>query len=286
VFTKNRLIFYVAFLFLIISCGFLGENSDKKSRVVARVYDAKFYQGDLEQVFPKNISEKDSVVIARSLINSWAKQELLFLKSKVNMPSENLALEDLVEKYKQDLFINSFKEALIKQKLDTVVAKSEIISYYNKNKESFKTNEELVKFKYLQIGKNIRNKRKLRRLLVSKKKDDLHLLAVREMEYKASFLNDSVWIRYRAVLNKLPLLKQFRKQEVLKPFHLIQKTDSTGLYYIYIKEILPKNEIAPIRYSYKRIREMILHKRKLDLVNEIEEVLVEDAIRNKQFEIY
>jgi hypothetical protein len=55
---------------------------------------------------------------------------------------------------------------------------------------------------------------------------------------------------------------------------------------VYIKEVLSKNEIAPVRYISKIIKEMILHKRKIDLVNTIEEVLVDDAIKNKQFEIY
>ncbi len=283
----NKTIIYIATFVLITSCNFFGGNSSsKKEKVIAKVYETKLYEEDFQRIFPKNISKKDSAVVARNLINSWAKQQLLLLKSKVNMPSENVELENLVIKYREDLFINSFKEALIKQKLDTIVTKEQIVSYYNENKESFKINEELLKFKYIRIEKNNKNKSQLRRLLVSNGKNDLYLLSEEEAQFSSSFLSDSIWIRYKDVLNKLPILKNHKKEKLIKPSNFIQKTDSLGLYYIYIKEVLSKNEIAPVRYISKIIKQMILHKRKLELVNTIEEVLVDDAIKNKQFEIY
>jgi len=283
----NKILAYITLFIIASSCGFFeGDSSLKGSKIVARVYEANLYQEDLARIFPKNISKKDSTVVARNLINSWAKQQLLVLKSEVNMPSENKELENLVSKYREDLFINSFKEALIKQKLDTIVTKEQVISYYNENKESFKINEELLKFKYIQIQKDNKNKSKLKRLLTSNGQNDLYLLSEEEEQFSSSFLSDSIWIRYKDVLNKLPILKTYNKEKLLKSSNFVQKSDSLGLYYVYIKEVLSKNEIAPVRYISKIIKEMILHRRKIDLVNTIEEVLVDDAIKNKQFEIY
>jgi hypothetical protein len=53
-----------------------------------------------------------------------------------------------------------------------------------------------------------------------------------------------------------------------------------------IKDVLHRNDVAPKSYVIPTIRQMILHNRKLELMNEIEKTLVMDAINNKQFEQY
>lgn len=262
------------------------SSSDQKSRIVAKVYDEVLYEDDLKELFPVNLNAEDSAVVARDLIKSWAKQQLLMLKSELNMPSKNPELEKLVEKYKNDLFINSFKEALIKQKLDTIVTSEQILAYYNENKSSFKINEQLVKFKYIQLAENNKNKLKLRRLFLAKGRNDLQMLDEESDQFIASFLSDSVWVRYSDVMNKLPFLRKMDRDKVVSKSKFIQKKDSTGLYYLYLIDVKKENEIAPLRYISKVIVKMLLHKRKLELVNTIEEVLVDDAIKNKQFEIY
>jgi hypothetical protein len=202
------------------------------------------------------------------------------------MPTENNAMEALVAKYRQDLFINTFKEALIKQKLDTVVLKEQLLSYYESNKESFKLNEVLIQFKFVKISKKQKDRNRWKRLLRSNKPADLHLLAESEAQFQDSFLNDSVWVSYKKVAEELPILGGLKVPSWLRPNAFFQKSDSEGLYYIHIKELRTKNEIAPLEYIEETLQEMILHQRKLKLVHTIEDVLVDDAIKNKQFEIY
>lgn len=283
----KELIYCLMAIFLLPSCNLLGESSSKKdSRVVAKVYDEFLYEEDLKELFPTNLNAEDSVVVARELINSWAKQQLLMLKSELNMPEVNPELEKLVAKYRNDLFINSFKEALIKQKLDTVVTTDQILDYYHKNKSSFKINEQLVKFKYIQIEKNNKDKKKLKNLFLAKGRNDLQMLDEESEQFISSFLSDSIWVRYSDVKNKLPFLKNRDKDKVVRKSNFVQESNDSGLYYLYLVDVIKENEIAPIRYISKVIEKMLLHKRKLELVNTIEEVLVDDAIKNKQFEIY
>jgi hypothetical protein len=283
----SKSIFYSALLILVTSCEFLGSGTPtKSSKVVARVHDAKLHQEDMQGLFSENLSYEDSIVLTRNFINSWAKQQLLFRKSKVNMPTENNAMEALVAKYRQDLFINTFKEALIKQKLDTVVLKQQLLSCYESNKESFKLNEVLIQFKFVKISKKQKDRNRWKRLLRSNKPADLHLLAESEAQFQDSFLNDSVWVSYKKVAEELPILGGFKVPSWVRPNAFFQKSDSEGLYYIHIKELRTKNEIAPLEYIEETLQEMILHQRKLKLVHTIEDVLVDDAIKNKQFEIY
>lgn len=283
----NKQIIYILFLGLFSSCNFFQNSAaEKDSKLIAKVYDFKLYEEDLRRVFPKNIADKDSVEVAKNLIQAWAKQKLLLKKSEVNMPSENEELEILVEKYREDLFINSFKKALVSKELDTIVTNEQLVAYYEENKESFKINEELVKFKYIAMSSSDKHRTKYRRLFLSKARNDLFLLDEEQDKLVSSFLSDSLWIRYKDVQKKLPFLKNIDSKKVLKPGYFVSKKQDGDLYYVYIKEVLYRNEIAPLRYISNTIKQMVVQQRKLQLIHKVEEVLVDDAIKNKQFEIY
>lgn len=283
----SKSIIYILILFSVSSCDFFQKKSEKKdSKIIARVYNYNLYEEDLRRVFPSNVEKKDSLEVVENLIQAWAKQKLLLKKSEVNMPSENKELDILVEKYREDLFINSFKKALISKELDTVVTHDELVAYYEENKLSFKINEELVKFKYIAVSPKDKKRTAYKRLFLSKARNDLFLLDEAQNNLESSFLSDSLWIRYRDVQRKLPVLEKYDNRKVLKKNFFLAKTHKGTLYYIYIKDVLQRNEIAPLRYIASTIEKMVVQQRKLQLVHKVEEVLIDDAIKNKQFEIY
>ena len=82
------------------------------------------------------------------------------------------------------------------------------------------------------------------------------------------------------------MLDENDKDQILKKSKFLQKEDSLGVYLVAVKDALKKNQTAPMSYSIPTIKQMILHRRKLDLYKKIGETLVEDAINNKEFEIY
>jgi len=53
-----------------------------------------------------------------------------------------------------------------------------------------------------------------------------------------------------------------------------------------VRDILQRNQVAPKSYVIPTIKQMILHKRKLELMNNIEKTIMIDAIKKKQFEQY
>jgi hypothetical protein len=53
-----------------------------------------------------------------------------------------------------------------------------------------------------------------------------------------------------------------------------------------VKDVLKRNELAPKSYIKSTIEQLILHQRKIELIREIEQIIVKDAIQNKNFKIY
>ncbi len=280
-----RLISVFLCVFLLVSCDYLmvREKEDKSSEIVAIVNTDKLFKEDLKNVLPRNISKEDSLIIVKSFIQDWAVKKLLLKGAANNNTSQSLRnINKLVQDYKESLLINNYKEELIKQQLDTVIANDEIEKYYLVNKENFKLNEVLVKSKYLYFNYTINDQKEIVKLFKSDKIDDAEELERQQLSFRIYQLNDSIWTELDKVLLKLP----FSKENLLKKSKFIQKQDSLGLYLVAIKDVLNRNDIAPLSYIKSTIKEMILHKRKIELIREIEKLIVKDATKNNNFKIY
>ena len=267
------------------SCNYFTFKNDAKE-AVARVNDTYLYKDDLKHIFSADISKQDSVILANSFINNWVKQQLLLSKAQMNLDNDQEDFESLVAKYREDLYINSYREAVVNQYLNYEVTNEDIDSFYTVNSQNFKLNEELVKLKYIKIGKDLSNKAEIIRLFQSSKKKDLETLMARSIALKSQHLNDTIWVKLNDLYLKVPILKNIDKESLLKKGNFIQKEDSLSLYLVAVKNVLKRDEIAPKSYIAPSIRQMILHQRKLHLLKSIEETLLEDAQNKKQFEIY
>jgi hypothetical protein len=53
-----------------------------------------------------------------------------------------------------------------------------------------------------------------------------------------------------------------------------------------VKDLLEIGSQAPMAYALPTLKQIILNKRKLKLVNQLKSEIVDDAIKNKKFEIY
>ena len=276
---------YILSIFIFTSCEYLGlEKKDTTLRVpVATVYDQKLYKEDIEDLLPKNINKKDSVVLVRSIINSWATKELLLRKAvENNSQNDNTEINKLVTDYRQALLINGYKERLIKQQLDTIISEQEISDYYNENGKNFRLNEELIKTRLLHFSSDLIDKKEVIQLFKRGSIQDLEALEMRQLSFKYIMLNDSVWTPLEHVMLKTP----FSRDNLLKKTKFLQKEDSLGVYLIAVKDVLKRNDLAPKSHIKSTIQQMILHQRKLQLIRDIEKIIVKDAIQNKSFQMY
>jgi hypothetical protein len=87
-------------------------------------------------------------------------------------------------------------------------------------------------------------------------------------------------------MTKIPVINAENKKELLKKSNFIQLKDSLGLYLMQINDVLHRNDVAPIEYVMPTIKQIVINKRKLEFIKELEKDITKDAIKNKQFEIY
>ena len=254
---------------------------------IARVDDVFLYAKDLKKVLPDNLSTSDSTIFANNFITKWATQQLFVQNAQVNLSDAKLEKFDrLIKQYKNDLYSKAYVEALVAKNLDTVVSNREAVSYYEANREAFKLNEDLIKFRYINVEANRLDLDKVKtkfKRFNTKYKKELDSISI---QFKSYSLKDSVWIRVDQVIKKIEAVGIDNRNDLLKKSNFIQLKDSLGLYLMQINDVLLRNETAPLEYVRPTINQIVINKRKLELIKQLEKDITKDAIKNEQFEIY
>jgi len=106
------------------------------------------------------------------------------------------------------------------------------------------------------------------------------------IQFNSFYLKDSIWIKSEQVISKIkPLQLGFNKVLLKKP-NFIQLKDSLGLYLMQVNEVLKRGSQAPKQYVLPTLKQIVINKRKLKLIKQLKSDIVNDAIKNKNFEIY
>ena len=280
----NKTFLTIISLIVLCSCDFI--NQDNLDTPIARVNDSYLYKKDIKNLIFENTSKDDSTLIVTNFINRWATKQLLIDQSIINLTQEKQdAYNNLVNQYKTDLYIEAYKSSIVAKQLDSVITFEELEKFYNQNKENFKLNDNLLKIRYIHIDENFSNTKELVEKFKRFDSIDKNELTKLSIKFKAFNLNDSIWIKNDLLIRVLPVLKQNNIQ-VLKKTNFTQLQDSLGVYLVKIEALLKTNDIAPLSYVKPTIEQIVINKRKQEILKKIEKEITIDAIKNKNFELF
>lgn len=267
------------------SCQFLEKKTEEKE--LARVGDQYLYESDLARVLPENMKKEDSVSFARQYISNWATKQILKQKAALNLDeAKQLEFEHLAEEYKLDLYTNAYMDALIAKQLDTIVSEADLDTLYKYSKQNFKLNEELLKFRYISVDKEHKDFKVIKSRFERFDSLDREVLDSLSFQFHSFMLNDSLWVKKSQLLNKLPVLNTEENLQLLKKSNLLHVEDSLRVYLVRVNDLLKRQEQAPKAYVAPTLRQIILNKRKLKLIKQLEIDIRKDAEQNNEFEIY
>jgi len=278
---------YILLVVVVIfsSCDFF-KNTENENPI-ARVNNVYLYEDDIKNLISEGITKEDSIVRVNNFINQWATQQLLIDGAQINLSeAKQIRFNTLVEQYKNDLFTKAYLEALVKRGIDTVVTSQEAVEVYNRNIETFKLNEELIKFRYINLSNKSINLKDIEERFKRFDQDDKTILDSIAIQFKSYSLNDSIWVRFSQVVAKIPVINIDNKKELLKKSNFVQLKDSLGLYLMQINDVLLRNDIAPLEFVMPTIKQIVINKRKLEFIKQLEIDIRKDALKNKQFEIF
>lgn len=272
------LIFCIAFL---CSCGNGGEN---KQNAIARVYDEYLMPADVQGIVPPGLDAEDSLQVIHDYIDSWVRKKLLIHQSEANLNSDQKDFTRQLDEYRSSLIIYTYEQELVRQSLDTVVTEQEVVKYYNENKDDFQLKDNIVKVWYVKLQKKA-PLGPFRQLLQSDKPADRKKLMDLSSKHAVnSFLDDQSWLVFDDILKEIPI-KTYNQEEYLKNNTFIEIEDSLFVYLMNIKGFMIKETLSPLSFETENIRSIIINKRKLALIEEMQKNLYNDALKSGDFEV-
>ena len=280
-----RVFYFILVLLLLTSCELSLDSPENDA--IARVNDIYLNSEDIDQSLFLGLNKRDSLHQIQNIVNDWATSKLLEDGALLNLNSlQQQEFDKLIKKYRSDLYTSAYIEALVKKNLDTIILDHQFEKIYNQNKELFVLKEDLIKLRYINHDVNMPNAKEIKRRFMRFNNEDQVVLDTISIQFNSFFLNDSVWIKSEYVVKKINPLNEGFNKLLLKKLNFIQLKDSLGLYLIQIENIASEGEKAPISYVIPTIKQIILNRRKLKLINQLKSEIVNDAIKNKKFEIY
>lgn len=274
----------------ISSCVSQSEQKENNRRTIARVYDNYLYLDEIENLVNKGTPEQDSTAIVKNFIANWTKEQAVLYIAEKNLGEEEKNVEQQLNEYRNSLINYIYQLKLVSQQLDTVVSETEIETYYNNNKRNFELKDNIVKVLYVKVNSKAPKLNKVRNWVKSENdpetSGDRKQLESYCVQFASDyFMQDSIWVPFDELLIKVPI-KTYDKEQFLRNNRFIETNDSLHTYFIHIKDFKVKESLSPLSFEKENIRNVIINKRKLNLIKESEKQAYDRAISEKEIEIY
>ena len=269
-----------------ISCKEFNTNINDK--VIARVDNDYLFSSDLQKLKYDYKSKEDSLITINSFINKWALERILLRQSLINLSEEKLTrIENLVQDYKFDLLANNYTEFVVSSKLDTILSSIETYDFYSKNLNNFKLNSPIYRVKYINFLKNNVDRRQITRSFKRFNDSDKKFIDSLSFQFLDSFLADTIWLNKGELIKNIPFINNNNFEDYfLKKRKYFEIKGETDLSLFNITESIEANQIAPFSYVENVVANIVLNKKKLNLIENFNNEILNDAIKTKKFEVY
>ncbi|MDE5417822.1 hypothetical protein L3049_07355 [Labilibaculum sp. DW002] len=279
--TKYSLL--LLFTVLFYSCE---TNKTKNDKPVAKVKDKILYLSSIQEAIPNETNKEDSTLIAENYIHQWIKKQLIISRAELNLTESDKDVSKMVEDYRSSLIIHKYQQQLIEQKIDTLVSQFDIDNYYKDYAANFTLNRNIIKALYIKVPIPVPNLKDIQKLYKSEKDEDWDKLEDYCFQNATKFDNFSEqWIYAQELLNMLPS-KINNEERFLKTRKHYEISDSTHHYFVKIQKYELKNNLAPLPFVKEDIKKILINKRKIQFIKNMEESIFRDAESKNKFKIY
>jgi hypothetical protein len=246
--------------------------------LLSTVHNKSLYLSELDGMLPENTSAEDSVKIINAYVERWVRKSLLMQEAERNIPKD-LDIDELVRDYRASLIRHTYEQTLVEQHLDSLITKRELNDFYERNKEQYQLDAPIIRCNFIKVPQNAENINEIRTLWQNNQSEEkqqlLELCAQNEGGY---LLADSIWYKVDLIGKQLP--KGTINSNNIGSRKEFALQDGTYLYLFRLLELVNRKEIAPLSYIEDQASKVILHRRKIKLLEDKKEELYEQETNN------
>jgi len=251
---------------------------------IAEVGNKKLYLSDIKDYFA-NLSPEDSLTILTDYVNKWAKNQAVLLYAEQNLSESEKNLSKEIDDYRTSLLIHKYEQFYIRQKMDTAVNQDEIEQFYKNNPDNFQLPGVLVKVLLVKATNDFSSLDKIRQLYRSSREKDIEELSKISMqgaEVYSTFNNE--WVDLGEIIASLPGTADAYENRAIR-MRYIEDSDDKYTYFVKINEISMKGAVAPLEHVRSDIKNIILNRRKTNLIRYMENAVFTDAMKRNEIKL-
>ena len=263
------------------------DASDNSRKPVARVNNVYLYEDELEGITTTGITKEDSVSRVMAYVNSWIRKQLIMQEAQKKIDINEAEVQRKVLDYRYSLIGYEYQNYYIRQNLVDSVTELVINQYYKMNKDNFILKKNIVRATFIKVPKGAPRTNRIKPWLYSVKQKDQDDLKSYCLSFSSAYhLSDSSWVEFDKLTVNSPLADIPNKIQFLRTYSYYETSDNEFLYFLKVDGYKISDSESPIDFVRSDIKNIILNKRKVELSKKLEDEIYENAVRNKQFEIY
>jgi len=238
----------------------------------------------MEGMIPEGASSHDSALIINAFVQRWIREALLLHEAERNIPKD-LNIDKLVRDYRASLIRNTYEQQLVKELLDSTITQAQLIEFYERNKEQYQLETPIVRCYFIKVPAQVPEADKLGQYWSDPERYYDQLVAYCNTYASSHHLVDSTWQELEDIAIQLPKGMLTVDNIRSKQKQAFTFKDSEYQYYFKAFELKNKKELAPLSYIEDQARKVILHRRKIKLLERKKEDLYEIGLRRNNVQV-
>ncbi len=280
---KPILLILIGFLFFfLVSCG---ENNPSETPLVS-VGNDRLTLGDLQSYLPPHIVGEDSAALADEYINRWVRSKLFLRQAELNLTESEKDISRLIDEYRTSLLVHLYQQKMLEQKYSPLITSREIEEYYNKMQENFKLQDNILKGLLIKVPKSTPDLAKVRdwcRRFKPENMVELETWSFQNARLFDQFLDN--WVPFQRINANLPI--PLKNEASFLLYNRFYETSDDGFrYFLVITDHHTINETAPLSYVEERIKAILLNKKRVEFIKNLEKELYNEALQEKTINFY
>lgn len=270
-------------LFALGSCQFSLVADDP---LVAQVFDKRLHRSEVDALIPESATPEDSVLIRNAYIERWIKKMVMMHEAEKNIPAD-LEIDRLVDDYKSSLIMHQYEKSIVETLLDTVINDAELEAYYEENKSQYLLESVIIRCHMIKLPQDVDEKvvKECEKLWKGDREKDFTKLVNLCNQYASTYyLSDSIWYKLDLISQEMPA--GAINENAIRNNEVFQLTNDDYYYFLKILDVRDKKEIAPLTFIREQAAKVILHKRKIALLGDLQEDLYDRASSRDNIKLY
>lgn len=277
------IVLILAVLFSFTACQ-VDNTSESGDRLLAQVHNKKLFLSEMDGMFPEGMTAEDSSATIKAYVQRWLRDALLQHEAEINLPPD-LNIDKLVRIYRASLITHNYEVALAEQMLDSTISQAELTDFYEMNKGQYQLETPIVRCHFIKVKLPVPEADNLRRLWNSNDPQDLDkLIDFCTNNAEVHILEDSIWYDLDDIAVELP--EGTLTADNVGAKRDFSQRDANFQYYFRLFESKNRKDIAPLSYIEGQARKVILHNRKIKLLDNTKEELYEREMRRGNVKIF